>query len=94
MTSIASKSDWEIRQDLKNAIYWSSLVNGIDLRIAVEDGVATLSGRVETWAEWQEATKLAFGSGAVLVRNRLNIQDDVENDEVDEPSLSIEMRRP
>jgi osmotically-inducible protein OsmY len=78
VTSMAPKSDSEILQDLDSAIYWSSLVDGIALKIAVEDGVATLSGRVETWAERQEATKLAFESGAILVKNRLKIQNGTE----------------
>jgi osmotically-inducible protein OsmY len=44
------------------------------LGVTVDDGIATLRGRAESWAEREQATEIAFNGGAVLVRNEIEVE--------------------
>lgn len=67
------KSDWEITQDIEDELYWSPFVNRSDVHVEVDDGVATLTGTVNTWAERIAAQKNAREGGAVSVENDLRV---------------------
>jgi osmotically-inducible protein OsmY len=58
--TLAAKSDWEVLQNIESALFWSSVVDSVAVKITVEDGVATLRRRFETWAEREQATEIAF----------------------------------
>ncbi|NJN28435.1 MAG: BON domain-containing protein [Cyclobacteriaceae bacterium] len=59
-----AKSDWEIKEDIEDQIWWSPFVNKSDVEVNVEDGVAELSGTVDSWNEYRFAEKNAFDGGA------------------------------
>ncbi len=68
-----AKSDWEIQEDIESELFWSPFVDSDEITVTVDDGVATLSGTVETMSERAAAEKNAYDGGAVAVDNDLNV---------------------
>lgn len=68
------KSDWEIEQDIEDELFWSPYVDADQVNVSVDDGVATLTGAVDTWSEWKAAQDNALEGGAIRVRNDLNVK--------------------
>lgn len=68
------KSDWEIREDIQDQLWWSPFVDADKITVMVNEGVATLTGTVEDWSEYRAATRNAWEGGAAVVRNRLNVR--------------------
>lgn len=58
--------DNEIREDIEDEMLWSPWVEA--------NGVATLTGIVDTWSESQAATENAFEGGARKVINKLQVR--------------------
>lgn len=54
----------------------SPYVDGDDIAVSVEDGVATLSGVVRSWTAHRDATRQALEGGAVRVRDELDVAGD------------------
>jgi osmotically-inducible protein OsmY len=69
-----TKSDWEIKKEIADELFWSPYVDDDDVEISVEDGVATLRGTVDTWSERKAATDNAYEGGAVLVINKMEVE--------------------
>lgn len=69
-------SDDRIRADIESELFWSWFVDDEDIEVRVEDGVATLSGTVDSWREFHAALDNAFEGGAVRVRSELMIRDE------------------
>jgi len=67
------KSDWEIRDEITEELYWSPFVDEEDINVSVVNGVATLTGTVDTWSERIAAGKNAWDAGAIAVDNDLNV---------------------
>lgn len=67
------KADWEIEADIEDELWWSPYVDANQVEVSVDNGVATLSGTVETWSERNSAEKNAFDGGAKDVRNNLTV---------------------
>jgi osmotically-inducible protein OsmY len=67
------KPDWEIREDINDQLFWSPFVDEDNVRVTVEDGVATLTGNVETWGERGAAENNAYEGGAKDVKNKLTV---------------------
>lgn len=72
--SFGAKSDWEIRRDIESELRWSPFIDRADVTIVVDDGVATLTGTVDTWSESQTARQEALEAGAVRVENELKVE--------------------
>lgn len=70
----AWKNDEEIASDIEDEFFWSVFVDGDDIVVTVEDGVATLSGVVEDWQEYKAAVDNAFDGGARKVRSNLQVE--------------------
>jgi osmotically-inducible protein OsmY len=68
------KEDWEIMRDIKDELRWSPFVDEDNVSIDVMDGVATLTGDVDTLRERHIATENAYEGGARQVRNRLKVK--------------------
>lgn len=68
------KSDWAIREDIRQELEWSPFVDAEDVDVEVQDGIATLTGTVDTWMEWRTAQENALEGGAVEVHNRLDVR--------------------
>lgn len=67
------KSDWAIEQDIQDQLFWSPYVDGDQVRVTVDGGVATLTGTVNSWREYRAAAENARDGGAREVINRLRI---------------------
>jgi len=67
------KPDKEIKEDIRSELWWSPFVDSEDVTVDVEDGVATLTGSVDSWSEWGAATENAYEGGAVWVDNDLQV---------------------
>ena len=67
-------SDAEIENDIEDEFFWSPFVDGEDINVKVNGGVATLQGDVDDAAEWRAASENAYEGGAIAVVNNLNIE--------------------
>jgi osmotically-inducible protein OsmY len=68
-----TSSDWEIAEEIRDELRWSPFVNRDDIIVTVEDGVATLTGTVQSFNEYQAATENAREGGAISVVNKLEV---------------------
>jgi osmotically-inducible protein OsmY len=69
------KDDWEIGQDIKAELWWSPFVDEDSISVSVSDGIATLTGVVDTLRDRRTATKSAYEGGARQVRNHLKVRN-------------------
>jgi osmotically-inducible protein OsmY len=67
------KSDMQLKRDIERALFWSPFVHRNDIKVTVDNGVATMSGTVGSYLGYNEADRDARKSGAVAVVNRLTI---------------------
>jgi len=67
-------TDWEIHQDIESELFWSPFVDADQVAVTVDDGVATLTGTVDSWEERTQATEEALEGGAVIVDNDLEVE--------------------
>lgn len=70
---IGSDSDWEIKNQLINGLYWSPYIEPQSIRIDVKKGNVILSGEVSSRLASFFAHKEAIEAGARTVENRLRI---------------------
>lgn len=77
--AIASKTDAEIAEDIGDELYWSPFVDREEVTVAVNNGVATLTGNVDTWYERNQATEEAYEGGAMSVINQLDVDYDIQS---------------
>jgi osmotically-inducible protein OsmY len=69
-------SDASMAKDIKNQLSWDWITfpvsDGISVR--VKDGLATLTGKVNTWAEYGEAQNIARNTGGIsAVHNEMSV---------------------
>lgn len=69
------ETDAEILDDIQGEMFWSPFVDGDEVTVMVENGVATLTGTVDSWSEYQAARENAYEGGATWVDNNLNVRD-------------------
>lgn len=67
-------TDSEIREEIDDELFWSPFVDADEVNVTVNDGVATLTGTVDTWSERRAATEQAVEGGALTVDNQLDVQ--------------------
>jgi osmotically-inducible protein OsmY len=70
------KSDPELKEDIEDEFFWSPFVDADQVRVVVEDGIATLTGTVDSWPEYHAATENAYEGGARWVDNELAVKGD------------------
>ncbi|HOE96906.1 MAG TPA: BON domain-containing protein [Candidatus Sumerlaeota bacterium] len=70
-TPSAARSDAQIAADIESELFWSALVDPSDVQVQVQDGVATLRGRVDDSREYGAAIRNAFEGGARSVVSEL-----------------------
>jgi len=68
-----SMTDWEIKEEVEDALFWSPYVDSDDITVKVDDGDVELIGTVDTWYERSEATEKAYEGGATSVDNDLTV---------------------
>jgi osmotically-inducible protein OsmY len=69
------KSDRAIKEDVQDQLYWDGLVDEAKVDVSVEDGVASLSGTVDTWYQYTKAAEDARAGGAREIRNDLHVRN-------------------
>lgn len=70
------KTDSEIKQDVQDELKWEAGINEAGIGVAVKDGIVTLSGNVDTYAEKavaENAAKSVSGVRAVVEEIRVKI---------------------
>ena len=68
------KTDAQIKNEIEKAFFWSPFVDSDDITVTVHDGVATLTGTIDSWIAYGEAQRDAYKGGATDVRNRLQVK--------------------
>jgi len=68
------KLDSTIREQIEDELWWSPFVDANDVHVTVQNGVATLTGTVNSSAELRAAQENAFEGGAAGVINRLRVE--------------------
>jgi osmotically-inducible protein OsmY len=68
---VTMKRDGEIKEEIKDELFWSPFVDADQVFVRVEEGVATLTGTVDSWTEYNAATENAYEGGATKVNNQL-----------------------
>ncbi len=70
----ASKSDWQIKNGVEDALFWSPFVDADDVNVTVDQGKVTLTGTVDSWSELNAAIHNAYKGGAVYVHDNLTVK--------------------
>ena len=68
------QTDAEIREEIQGELWWSPFVDAEAVGVAVENGVATLTGSVDSWSEWNAAIANAYEGGARRVVDKLLVK--------------------
>lgn len=68
------KPDWEITEDIQSQLEWSPFVDSDEVNIAVNNGLVTLTGTVNSYSERQSAVDNAFEGGAKEVLNKIDVK--------------------
>jgi osmotically-inducible protein OsmY len=68
------RTDAEIKDDIEDEMFWSPFVDGKKVAVSVENGIATLTGTVDTWGEHNAAIENAHEGGARDVRDQLKVR--------------------
>ncbi len=69
-----ARSDWWIKEDIEDELWWSPFVDSDDVTVRVDDGIATLTGTVDSWSEYNAAANNAYEGGAIFVENNLIVK--------------------
>lgn len=73
------KRDWEIRENIKDELFWNPFIDHSDIKVTVEDGIAYLNGTVNTVHEREQARQEALDGGAKRVHNKLDVRYGPDN---------------
>jgi len=68
------ETDRAIKSDIEDQLWWSPYVNEDEVTVAVNDGVARLTGTVDTRREKLYAEVNAYEGGAKEVKNKLDVE--------------------
>jgi len=68
------KSDQQIKADLERKLKFALFDKSNDVRVEVSNGVAVLTGTVDTWRQWQTAMELALEAGAHNPHNMIDVR--------------------
>ncbi len=74
-TPVAGRfSDENVKDQIEQRLFWSPWVRASRVSVTVDDGVATLTGVVDSYREKERATESAYEGGASLVENELKVR--------------------
>lgn len=65
------KPDRELREEVRDQLFWSAFVDSDDIQVSVNNGIVTLTGTVSSWSEYDDAEKNTYQAGAKSVENKL-----------------------
>lgn len=66
-------TDAQIKDNINDELWWSPFVNEDEVRVSVENGIATLRGTVDDWDEKNAAIENAYEGGADAVVDKLEL---------------------
>ena len=66
--------DREVEYDIEDAFYWSPWVERDDITVTVVNGIATLTGKADSWFAYHKATEIAYQGGANQVFNNISVK--------------------
>lgn len=69
------QSDVQVKDAIEDELWWSPFVDADEVHVMVDDGIATLTGTVDSWSERRAATENAYEGGATLVDNDLAVEN-------------------
>ena len=69
----STMSDSELQSSIRKSLASHPLLQDNDVQVRVEDGLATLTGTVDSREEWSDAGQLVRDVGAPRVQNRLEV---------------------
>jgi osmotically-inducible protein OsmY len=69
-------ADQALEEEIEDELFWSPFVDSSEVNVTVVDGVATLTGTVDTWADRSWAAHNAREAGATSVHNDLIVRDE------------------
>lgn len=72
--SYTFETDAEIKDDISDEMWWSPFVDEDEVTVSVENGVATLTGTVDSLSEQDAAIENAYEGGATWVVNKIEIE--------------------
>lgn len=72
--TVTLKTDSAIKEDIHDQLWWSPFVDSDEVNVEVDNGVAELTGEVDTWSEYRAARSNALEGGAKWVVNRLEVE--------------------
>lgn len=72
----AEMSDSQIKENIESELWWSPFVNESDVTVEVDQGVAKLTGVVDSWRERDAAIENAREGGAKSVIDYLVVEND------------------
>ncbi len=72
--SYTFETDAEIKDDISDEMWWSPFVGEDEVTVSVENGVATLTGTVDSLSEQDAAIENAYEGGATWVVNKIEIE--------------------
>lgn len=68
------RDDFGIQQDVLEELDWEPIINAAGIGVTVKDGVVTLTGSVDSYAEKREAERVALRlKGVTAVANELEV---------------------
>lgn len=70
----SSKLDREIEADIRDEFFWSPFADGDNITVSVGNGIATLTGTVDTKSDRSMAEANAYEGGASQVINNLEVR--------------------
>jgi osmotically-inducible protein OsmY len=69
-----ARLDWEIRNDVRDALFSDPATDSYQLKVTVENNTVTLSGSVDSWQEKELAEQVAKGvKGVMAVNNEITV---------------------
>ncbi len=83
------KSDRQIKADIEDEFFWSPYVDSDDIAVKVENGVATLTGKADSWFELDAAVDNAFDGGAKSVNTKVQVNGSTETQYYYSPKSQI-----
>jgi len=87
-------TDWEIRKNVEEELNFEPSVNAAEIGVAVNEGIATLTGRVDSYWEKSAAEEAAARiAGVKAVVNELEIRLPISNERTDEDIARVGLNR-
>ena len=69
------KPDREIKADIEDQLNWDTYIDNNNIKVTVNNGIATLNGEVYSWSGFEDAERNAYQGGAKDVINDLKVRN-------------------